>query len=663
MPIQKLANIQYSFFQLLLREPIKLSLCHFYDPKHDSKQSLRIFLMFGTEIQDLSKQKTNSILQTSEFYQIYPFQPIDLSDSQFDNITNLDWVNALVEIHKAETISDKGYYLPHLFPTNDEHDLVKVCEQLAQIHRNSSPEKILLEITLQPYSNQIETAQWQNALDTLLDAHTKATNASQDGVLETIVKGIRDYQTRYSHAPLFNYSIKLLAESDLHLSSLAFSWLQNATSTEYANLHRHLPIIKRGEPGFQESLQATREVRVPSQTSCIPPNLQTWEPQFGDRPIREIFGSPSMYWGDGSTKRPPHYTPPPQPPAPSQPNLSSHSSPTPSSSSLVTTGSHAITPWQGSQHQQREPAKMRDLLPLRYLTTLDEISSFLRVVIPGDRPIPGMPLGKPSYPNMTAEQMFNEHRQLITPDTYIVGLDDNSNIITSSWDEIPHRLVAGQTGFGKTNFLKWLLFQFFYANPSAKVYAMDFKGIDFPALKTLLPNLNIEVVTEVEEALGLIEKIDQEADFRANLIRSYPGAGKLSDLQDQGVTISRTLWVIDEAADIADAPYSLAEEVEKRLKAYARKGRSFGIHVIYAAQCPDSSVISKQVTRELGEKAVFKVTADASMNVLEIDTAEHIDRKGRAILHRGIGNWIYVNTPEMPNLSKRPLATTVWGRL
>jgi len=649
-PLQKIAALQQEFFQSLLRDSFTLSLRYLYDPH--APQQLQIFLLFHTPEQ--LKLRLTSALQTSEFQQIYSFQEIN-NHQQLQTIQNLDWVEAIVEITKAETISDKGYYLPHPFAPNPDHSMVELCEQFARIG-NFSPEKFLLEITLQPYPTQ--TAPWKNALDTLLSAHTKA-NSSPDATLETVIKGIRDYQTRYSHAPLFTYSLKLLAESDRHLSTLPTLWLQNATTSEYNHLPHSFLTIKRGDPAFQTSLDSTQNLQISPENSPLPPALQDWQQQFGNRNISQLFGAKSYLWSEGTTKRVPNYTPPPQPPSQKLPQLPTQGD-RPTSSNITSTGSQALTKFSNTQPSA---AKMQDLLPLRHLTTLEEISSFLRVIIPTPHPVPGMAIAQPTYPTMTAEEMFNKYHHLITPDTYIVGLGNNGNVITSSWEEIPHRLIAGQPGFGKTNFIQWIVFQFLYKNPEAKIYVMDFKAVDFPDLKSFLPNFSLEVVTEVEEALTMIEAIDLEEENRIKLIQENKGARRLADLQSKGIPIYRLLWIIDEAADIADASYDLAENIEKRLKKYARKGRSFGINMIYAAQTPDSSVISKQVTEQLGEKTVFKVSYGASMNVLEIGDAENINKKGRAILHRSVNDWFYVNTPLMPDLSKQPFDKTIWAKL
>jgi len=617
-PRRNIIDIQNRFFQSLLREPITISLRYFYNPSATSNDKcLEIFLIFNTESEDISK-RISSALQISDLYQIYPFQTIEFNTFQSQTLQNLDWVNSLLEIHKAEIISDKGYYLPRPFSANNEHDMVTVCEQLSRI-RKISPERFLLEITLQPYNNSAEYSQWMKAIDTLLKVPSQAGNSGKDAMGETVIKGFEDYQKKYSDNPVFTYSIKLLAETDNHLSNLAKTWLDNATSMEYLNYYQNLPILKRGSGEFEQSLQATCEVKISPRSSN---NSSVWQ-QISDQTIHQIF-SPKPLFGDGSTQRS-KYVPPPTPP----------------SSSALTT-SIATQGWHRPQ-----PPRIEDFLPLRYLVTFDEFSSFLRVVVPDPQPISSMAILQPSYPTMTAEQLFNKYRHLITPDTYIVGLDDNGNVITSSWDKIPHRLLAGVPGAGKTNFLLWLLFQFLYANPKRKIYIADFKGVTFQFLVDL--GVNVNLVTTVEDCQTQIETIDnQEYLARQQLMVQYK-VTKLSALQKERVDdIDRTLWLIDEAADIAYASNKVKTKIEDSLAKYARQGRSPGIQVVYCTQRVSTAVITPQVTDQCEERVIFKVTANASAIVLDDSSASEIpmDAKGRAVLDSPQGR-MFINTPFM----------------
>ena len=656
-PLRTVIALQHQLFQLLLREPITLSLRYVYDPHASADQRLQIFLIFNTELpstseQEQLKRRLTSALQSSEFYQIYPFQLIDLNTNQFPTLQKLDWVKAITEIQKVETISPKGYYLPRLFPENPDHDMVKICEQLSRIGQ----ERFLLEITLQPYNNPSERTKSLNALETILKAHSKASNSAKDAILETVIKSAQNHQTNYSHKPLFTYSIKLLAEQEYSLSNLAISWLQNATNSDYAS-QCHPPILTRGSAEFQQSLQATRQVRVVPLSYQHSPALQNWHQEFGSQTVSKVFrGGGNSIFGDGSTVYS-NPTPPPQPPTGySLPNAN------PTSGSLVSGGgsslSNAFQGWTTSQ-----PALMQDLLPLRHLVTLDEISSFLRVVIP-DKKLTGMAIGQTSYPTMTAEQIFDKYRHLITPDTYIVGLNDQGTPIVSNWEIIPHRLLAGATRAGKTNFLSWLIFQFLYTNPNRKIYIADFKGIDFPFLADL--NINLNIATTVEDCQAQVATIQNDEFLTRQKLMSEHKVAKLKALQREGVNIDRTIWIIDEAADISDASSKVRNEVENSLKKYARQGASYGIQVVYCTQRVSTAVITPQVTDQCEEKVIFRLKAAASEIVLDDPLASEIpmDAKGRAVLDSPEGR-MFVNTPfiQPPEGTKIPISATLWKHL
>jgi hypothetical protein len=141
------------------------------------------------------------------------------------------------------------------------------------------------------------------------------------------------------------------------------------------------------------------------------------------------------------------------------------------------------------------------------------------------------------------------------------------------------------------------------------------------------------------------------------------GVSDLKSLQNEGVDIDRTLWVIDEAADIADFSSKLRDSLEKRLKEYARKGRKYGIHILYCTQRPTTEVVTKQVTDQCEEKIVFRVTPVASQRILDDTIAGDIPKnaRGRAWLD-GYAGRMFVNVPKMekPEGSTIPISDTLW---
>ena len=673
-PLRAVIALQHQLFQLLLREPITLSLRYLYDPHASADQRLQIFLIFNTALphspeREQLELRLTSALQSSEFYQIYPFQLIDLNTNQFPTLQKLDWVKAITEIQKVETISPKGYYLPRLFPENPDHDMVKICEQLSRVGR----ERFLLEITLQPYNNPSERTKSLNALEAILKAHSKASNSAKDAILETVIKSAQNHQTNYSHKPLFTYSIKLLAEQEHSLSNLAISWLQNATNSDYAS-QCHPPILTRGSTEFQQSLQTTRQVRVAPLSYQHSPVLQNWHQEFGNQTVSKVFrGGGNSIFGDGSTAYS-NPTPPPQPPTGySLPNAN------PTSGGLVSGGSYGLSKatqcWTTSQ-----PALMQDLLPLRHLVTLDEISSFLRVVIPDKDPPPPQKL--------TAEQIFNLYPNLITKDKYVVGMNDQGKIVSSDWNESPHRLVAGVTRCGKTNFLHWLIFQFLYTDPERKVYILDLKENNFRFYNTQLPEQvrkRVVIATKILECYELLKKVYQEYERRKDIVGDYQTIQEM--VNNGGEYTPRLLLIVDEAALIPEkskelkSTIPLSEQVknpelanlqaniDRYLQYFATTGAGYDIHLMYCTQNPKSDVITTQVTSQLEERLIFRITSDTSAGIIGeqlhsrgVKIPEGKEGKGKVYM-KGVEGSQYVYTPLIAVPPATAIDQTLWKLL
>ena len=654
-PTRSVIDLQKQFFQLLLREPITLSLRYISDPNATADQRLQIFLLINIELktqpeQEQLKRRLLSTIQSSEFYQIYLFQEIELNTHQFPTLQKLDWVNALVEIPKAETISPKGYYLPRLFPENQDHDMVKICELLSRIRS----ERFLLEITLQPHNNPSERQKALDAIESLLKAQSKSGSSAKDAILDTVIKSAQNHQSNYSHQPLFTYSIKLLAEQEHSLSNLAITWLQNATNSDYANLYHNLPILKRGSPEFQKSLQATRDVRILPQSSQYSPALQAWQQQFGSQSISKIFGSKSMF-GDGSTSYS-NPTPPPQ-------NPQSFLNPTSSSSLVSSGGSHALAKpmaTQGWDRPQQSAVTMQDLLPLRHLVTLDEVSNFLRVVIPQNK-LAGMAMVEiaDSTPNnfpalLTIDDVIRRFGHLITEDTYVAGVDRDGNPCVSSFADsggLAHRLVGGMTRTGKTNYILSVIYQFLYADLDREIFMIDFQDALHYEF-TIQKRKNVKMVTTFEDCNKLLKEMLEKHSLRRQKMKDNKCRGRKELFEKTGIKQNRVLLVIDEAFYIKNADRDYQKSIEKNLNTLAAQAGVTGIHIIYSTQSPTSDVIDSQTLNNIGERVLFAIESPSdSRRIIGTDEAYELPLvpKGRA-LFRGIDRLpIQIATPFVPD--------------
>lgn len=624
-----------------------LSIRYFHNPEESSEQQLKLYLIANYSANDFHdlQQARDEIASFFEVGSLSTFYKFELFQKELSQMPELKWVNYIGEVIKPEIFNLQGNYLPYLFEANKDNNMLAVCDVLHRLK-----EKFLLEITLQVCQSSEDRETWVNALSQMVAQLQLLTSKSKDAFLDTALKTYKQYQESYVNRNLFKYSIKALAETRSNICTVLMTLVQSATKSNSYGEQDYIEIVSRDkdEQKFLETLSATENIEISTAVE-----RKGWEGDFGEKYIRQpIKPKLSNDLGDGSTNI---YS--------NSFNSANFGHPTlPSSGgAIIRTGASAIT--QSSNNSRRLPlAQIKDLKPLHRLATLEEISGFFRLVIPGNTPVPGMATTR--LRNSTAEEIFNNYKHLMTKDEYIVGLDDENNPVTSSWSEIPHRLVAGVSGAGKSNFLKWIIFQFLYVNPKRRIYIADFGGVDFQWLNHM--GVNVEIETTPENCPNLVEKIhQQEYERRLQLMQEY-GVSNLKELQEEGVEIDRTLWIIDEAADIADVSSKLRDTIEKRLKEYARKGRRFGIHVVYCTQRPTTEVITKQVTDQCEEKVVLRVSPDASYRILEDAIAGDIpkDAKGRAYLS-GYSGAKFVNTPliKMPIGSKVKISDTLWANI
>lgn len=665
-PTELRKNIQQTQQQLItsishLGTNLTISLRYIYDPNHSPK--LKTYLLINHPHNTQTAEHSEQILslltkgKLSQFFTLTP-QP-NLTPFQ-----NLDWVQTIGEILKYEEfIEPQNYYLPHLFEANQTNDMSAVCDV---IHRLDS--KLILEITLQTYHNPNQKSLWVNAINQML-AQLEKVNANTSGIKDNILSVTsalyQKYQQSYPNSDLFQYSIKALAENRADAFPVLDVLIHEAIKETPHGKRCRIIQVSKNQPGFSESLEATKNVDI---SSAI--EWEGWQKNNSEMSIANAIQPQKKglgkFGGDsGSLPDKPSFYNQKQPPmiggvnSEQNPNLPQLYNAVSDGSGLVKS---SLTP---------PPSRMVDLKPLHRLATAQEISGFFRIAVPQENSITNMT--EKSLPVANAEDLFNYYKSLLEQDSdtyrdcYIVGINDEGNPLISSWAETPHRLVAGVPGAGKTNFLNWVIFQFLYANPTGKIYIADFAGVDFNFLAKHFQD-NVEIITTVEECQKLVEKIHTDEYQRRIELLKEAEVQNIQQLREEGVEIQRTLWIIDEAADIALAPSKLKETIQTRLIEYARKGRKCGLHVIYCTQRPSTAIITPQVLESCEEKVVFRVSSDASQAIIATSQAAKISKeaRGRAVLMLvGGDDNDYVNTPfiQVPVGKKVLVEDTLWRYL
>ena len=258
-------NLQQTQQQLItsishLGTNLTISLRYIYDPNQSLK--LKTYLLINHPHNTQTAEHSEQILslltkgKLSQFFTLTP-QP-NLTPFQ-----NLDWVQVIGEILKHEEfIPPQNYYLPHLFEANPTNDMSAVCDV---IHRLDS--KLILEITLQTYDNPNQKSLWVNAINQML-AQLEKVNANTSGIKDNILSVTsalyQKYQQSYPNSDLFQYSIKALAENRADAFPVLDTLIHEAIKETPHGKRCRIIQVSKNQPGFSESLEATKNVNISS---------------------------------------------------------------------------------------------------------------------------------------------------------------------------------------------------------------------------------------------------------------------------------------------------------------------------------------------------------------------------------------------------------------
>lgn len=206
--------------------------------------------------------------------------------------------------------------------------------------------------------------------------------------------------------------------------------------------------------------------------------------------------------------------------------------------------------------------------------------------------------------------------------------------------KIPHILLGGSTGSGKSVLLKLLIMQCVKKN--AEVFIADFKGgVDFlPAWHE-----KCNIITEEKTLLEILTKLVDELENRKEILRNS-GCANIGEYNKLNAgTLKRMIFACDEVAEVLDKTGLSKEEkelvtkIEGKLSIIARQGRAFGIHLIFATQRPDANILTGQIRNNIDFRVCGR--ADNVLSQIIIDNTEAADKiskesQGLFITHDGV---------------------------
>lgn len=241
-----------------------------------------------------------------------------------------------------------------------------------------------------------------------------------------------------------------------------------------------------------------------------------------------------------------------------------------------------------------------------------------------------------------------EFRNAKSKITFAVGKDISGNNIVADLKSMPHLLIAGSTGSGKSVCINSIILSLLYkANPDeVKLILVDPKVVELGNYNGI-PHLLIPVVTDPSKAAAALnwavaEMTDRYKKFAENGVRdleSYNEAVRADGESDK--VMPQVVIIIDELADLMMTAPSQIEESIGRL---AQMARAAGMHLIIATQRPSVDVITGTIKSNIGSRIAFAVSSQIdSRTILDMQGAEKLVGKGDMLFNpMGMGKPIRV---------------------
>lgn len=255
-----------------------------------------------------------------------------------------------------------------------------------------------------------------------------------------------------------------------------------------------------------------------------------------------------------------------------------------------------------------------------------------------EAPIPGKAAVGIEVPNEVAESV--SLREVIESDTFedhssklafALGKNAAGEIVVGDIAKMPHVLIAGSTGSGKSVCINSLIVSILYkAKPSeVKMILVDPKMVELSGYNGI-PHLLIPVVTDPKKAAGALNWAVQEMVNRYNLfaskgVKDIKGYNKLIE-KEEGVKLPQIVIIIDELADLMMVAPNDVEDAICRL---AQMARAAGMHLVIATQRPSVDVITGIIKANIPSRIAFTVSSQVdSRTILDMAGAEKLLGKG-----------------------------------
>lgn len=283
--------------------------------------------------------------------------------------------------------------------------------------------------------------------------------------------------------------------------------------------------------------------------------------------------------------------------------------------------------------------KLSKIVSLSDNIALSLASSDIRI----EAPIPGKAVVGIEVPNKIKNTVML--KEILTSEKYInidsdipiaLGKDVSGNAVVSSIDKMPHLLIAGATGSGKSVCINTIIMSILYKSSpeDVKLLLIDPKVVEL-SIYNKIPHLLIPVVTDPKKASFALnwaveEMEDRYKTFAKNSVRdiqSYNNKAETEELEK----LASIVIIIDELSDLMMVA---AQEVEEYISRIAQMARAAGIYLIVATQRPSVDVITGTIKANIPSRISFAVSSQIdSRTILDIGGAEKLLGNGDMLFY------------------------------
>lgn len=256
-----------------------------------------------------------------------------------------------------------------------------------------------------------------------------------------------------------------------------------------------------------------------------------------------------------------------------------------------------------------------------------------------ESPIPGKSAVGIEVPNKTASTVylrsliestkFTESKSNITA---CLGADVAGNPIIFDIAKMPHLLIAGATGMGKSVCINCVIVSLLYKSlpKDVKLLLIDPKKVEFNKYKDI-PHLIVPVVSDPKKAAGALVKMVEEMERRFEIIeevgvRDVKSYNELTASDPDREHLPQIVIIIDELADLM---MTTPDDVENAICRLAQKARAAGMHIIIGTQRPSVDVITGLIKANIPSRIAMTVASQVdSRTIIDIAGAEKLIGRG-----------------------------------